>query len=216
MVDRPEVNELVNNPWIDWAEKIRAIAQNGITFAEDEFDLERYHQLQAIAHEMTALLTNAPTEKVNHYFLSDHGYATPKIDLRGGVFRDDKILLVKERSDGRWTLPGGWGDVGEPPTYGVEREIMEESGYTAKTLKLVALRDTQQHPYSPRSPSHIYKLIFLCELTGGAPRPNIEISEIGFFAVDELPELSGGRTLPEDIELLVTHKNNRSLPTVFD
>lgn len=216
MVDKPDVDDLEKNPWIDWAAKIRAIAQNGLTFSRNEFDLERYHQLQTIAHDMTALLTGAPTEKVNHYFLPDHGYATPKIDLRGGVFLDNKILLVKERSDGCWALPGGWGDVCEPPAYGVEREIMEESGYTAKALKLVALRDTQRHPYCPRSPYHIYKLIFLCELTGGAPRENIEISDIGFFEVDDLPELSGGRTLPEDIRLLLAHKNRPELATVFD
>ncbi|WBA83182.1 NUDIX hydrolase [Endozoicomonas sp. GU-1] len=220
MVDKPDVdlkkNDPDNNPWIDWAEKIRAIAQNGLTFSRGEFDLERYHQLQAIAHDMTALLTGAPTAKVNDYFLPDHGYATPKIDLRGGVFLDNKILLVKERSDGRWALPGGWGDVCEPPAYGVEREIVEESGYTARALKLVAVRDTQRHPYRPRSPYHIYKLIFLCELTGGAPKENIEISDIGFFDIDDLPELSGGRTLPEDIQLLLEHKNKRELPTVFD
>lgn len=206
----------VPNPWTDWAERIKAIAQNGLTFSRDEFDLERYHQLQTIAHEMTALLTGAPTEKVDDYFLPDHGYATPKVDLRGGIFLDDQILLVKERADGCWTLPGGWGDVCEPPAFGVEREVMEESGYTAKAIKLVALRDTQRHPYCPRSPYHIYKLIFLCELTGGAPKENIEISEIGFFDVNDLPELSRGRTLPEDIQLLLEHKDNPELPTVFD
>ncbi|MFK0571812.1 NUDIX hydrolase [Endozoicomonas sp.] len=211
------VGELkVKNPWTDWAEKIRAIAQNGLTYCKDDFDLERYHQLQTIAHEMTALLTDAPIEKVDDYFLPDQGYATPKVDLRGGVFLDDKILLVKERADGCWALPGGWADVCEPPAYGVEREVMEESGYTAKAVKLVALRDTQRHPYCPRSPYHIYKLIFLCELTGGAPEENIEISDIGFFDVDDLPELSGGRTLPEDIQLLLEHRNNPDLPTVFD
>lgn len=209
------VDELAN-PWTVWAEKIKAIAQNGLTFSRDEFDLERYHQLQTIAHEMTALLTGAPTEKVDDYFLPDHGYATPKIDLRGGVFLDDQILLVKECADGCWSLPGGWGDVCEPPAYGVEREILEESGYTAKAIKLVALRDAQRHPYCPRSPYHIYKLIFLCELTGGAPKENIEISDIGFFDIDDLPELSQGRTLPEDIRLLLKHRNSPELPTTFD
>ncbi|WP_299727477.1 NUDIX hydrolase [uncultured Endozoicomonas sp.] len=205
-----------NNPWTDWAEQIRAIAQNGLTFSRDDFDIERYHQLQSIAHEMTALLTDAPLDKVNHYFLPEKGYCTPKVDLRGGVFLEDKILLVRERSDGCWTLPGGWADVCEPPSTGVEREVLEESGYTARAIKLVALRDTQRHPYHPRSPHHIYKMIFLCELTGGSPKENIEISEIGFFDVNDLPELSEGRTLPRDIKLLLEHKNALELPTAFD
>lgn len=205
-----------NNPWIDWAEKIRTIAQNGLTFARCEFDVERYQHLQTIAHQMTALLSDAPLGKVEGFFLPEHGYATPKVDLRAGIFKDGKILLVKERADGRWALPGGWGDVGEPPAFGIEREVREESGYTARAIKLVALRDTRQPPYNMVSAHHIYKLLFLCELTGGAPQENIEISDIGFFAPDNLPELSLSRTMPEDIHLLLTHKQHPELETYFD
>jgi len=205
-----------NNPWIDWAEQIRTIAQNGLTFARCEFDLERYHRLQTIAHQMTALLSGAPLSNVEGFFLPENGYATPKIDLRAGVFKDGKILLVKERADGRWALPGGWGDVGEPPAFGIEREVQEESGYTARAMKLVALRDTRQPPYHMVSPHHIYKLLFLCELTGGAPQENIEISDIGFFAPDALPELSLSRTMAEDIHLLLAHKQQPELATYFD
>lgn len=205
-----------DTPWIDWVEKIRAIAQNGITYAEGGFDLERYHQLQAIAHEMTAALTGAPREKVDDYFLPEQGYTTPKVDLRAGVFKDGKVLLVKERSDDCWALPGGWCDICEPPSRGIEREVMEESGYTAKAIKLVALRDTHRHPYHPRTPHHIYKLLFLCELTGGEARTNLEISDIRFFSPDQLPTLSQGRTIEQDIHSLLEHDNNRALSTEFD
>ncbi len=205
-----------SNPWIGWVEQIRAIAQNGLTFSRCEFDLERYHQLQTIAHQMTALLSEAPLAKVEDFFLPERGYATPKVDLRAGVFKDDKILLVKERADGCWALPGGWGDVGEPPAFGVEREVREESGYTARAIKLVALRDIRQHPYKQVGPHHIYKLLFLCELTGGTAQENIEVSDIGFFAPDDLPELSLSRTLPEDIQLLLAHKQQPELATSFD
>ena len=207
---------MLTNPWIDWAEQIRAIAQNGITYTDGGFDLERYHQLQTIAHEMTAALTGAPVGQVDDFFLPDKGYTTPKIDLRAGVFKDGKILLVRERSDNCWALPGGWGDICEPASKGVEREVFEESGFTAKARKLAAVRDAHRHPYHPRNPHHIYKMLFLCDLTGGEATLNIEISEIDFFDIKKLPELSQGRTIEDDIHLLTRHLNDDALPTEFD
>ncbi|WP_448217888.1 NUDIX hydrolase [Endozoicomonas sp. 2B-B] len=204
------------NPWIGWAEKIRAIAQNGITYADGDFDLERYHQLQGIAHEMTALLAGAPIEKVDHFFLPENGYTTPKLDIRAGVFQEGRILLVRERSDDRWALPGGWADVCESPALGAERETLEESGYVVKAGKLVAVRDVHKHPYYPTNPHHLIKMLFLCELKGGSPTANIEISEVGFFEPDQLPPLSQGRTIASDIALLKQHHENRELPTEFD
>ena len=207
---------MTQSHWLEWTEQLRAIAQNGLTYAEGGFDLERYHQLQTITHEMTAALAGAPKEKVDHFFLPEKGYCTPKIDLRAGIFKDGKVLLVRERSDNCWALPGGWGDIGEPPSTGIEREIREESGFTAKAFKLAAIRDVHRHPYSPRHPHHIYKLLFLCELTGGEARVNLEISEIDFFALDALPELSQGRTISGDIELLYNHLQQIDHPTEFD
>lgn len=204
------------NQWTDWVERIRAIAQNGLTYGENHFDLERYQQLQDIAHDMTAQLTDAPREKVDNYFLPDSGYTTPKVDIRAGVFKDGKILLVKERSDGCWALPGGWADVCEPPSLGAERETLEESGYIVKARKLVAVRDTQRHPYYPRNPHHIFKMLFLCELEGGAPQENIEISEIDFFPLDQLPPLSMGRTIASDIHTLKAHMDDMGLATEYD
>ena len=202
--------------WLVWVEKLRAIARNGLTYAKGGYDLERYHQLQDITHEMTAALTGAPKEKVDEFFLPEKGYTTPKIDLRAGVFKDDKILLVRERSDDCWALPGGWGDVCEPPSIGVEREVLEESGYIVKASKLVAVRDAHRHPYHSHNPNHIYKLFFLCELTGGEARTNLEISAIDFFPLDQLPVLSQGRTITSDIEMLQKHHQNPKQPTEFD
>ena len=202
--------------WLVWVEKIRAIAQNGLTYSDGGYDLERYHQLQDIAHEMTAALAGAPKEKVDDFFLPEKGYCTPKVDLRAGVFKDNEILLVKERSDNCWALPGGWGDVCEPPSLGVEREVLEESGFIVKALKLVAVRDTHRHPYHSCNPNHIYKLFFLCELTGGEAKTNLEISDIDFFPPDQLPELSRGRTISDDIKMLCQHLDNPTLQTEFD
>ena len=202
--------------WTVWAEQLRAIAQNGITYTEEGFDLERYHQLKEIAHEMTAQLTDAPKEKVDHYFLPDKGYTTPKLDIRAGVFKDGKILLVKERSDGCWALPGGWADVCESPSKGAEREALEESGYIVEAQKLVAVRDVHKHPYYPVNPHHLIKMLFLCELKGGEATSNLEISEIGFFDINDLPELSQGRTIESDILLLKQHFESMELPTEYD
>ena len=202
--------------WLDWIEQIRAIAQNGLAYADGHFDIERYHQLQTLAHEMTAHLSGAPKSAVDQYFIGDHGYTTPKLDIRAGVFKENQILLVKERSDGCWAMPGGWADVCESPALGAERETLEESGYIVKATKLVAVRDTHRHPYHPRNAYHILKMLFLCELKGGKPQDNIEISEIDFFDVNKLPPLSQGRTIASDIELMVTHRNQPDLPTEFD
>ena len=202
--------------WLVWVEKIRAIAQNGLTYTKEGYDLERYHQLQAIAHEMTAALAGAPKEKADDFFLPEKGYCTPKVDLRAGVFKGGKILLVKERSDNCWALPGGWGDVCEPPSLGAEREVLEESGFIVNARKLVAVRDTHRHPYHPYNPHHIYKMLFLCDLTGGEAKTNLEISDIAFFPPDQLPELSQGRTIAGDIEMLCQHLSNPLLPAEFD
>jgi len=150
--------------WTNWAKQIKAISQIGRAYSENPYDLERYAQLDEIAHAMFAQLADAPVERVANLFIGDSGYATPKVDLRGGVFRDGKILLVKERTDDKWALPGGWADVNESPRLGIEREIWEESGYKARALRLVAVKDHAVHDYFPKHPYHIYKLFFLCEL----------------------------------------------------
>jgi len=202
--------------WIEWVKQIKAISQIGKQFSKDPYDLERYDQLKDLAHEMFARLANMPKERVDHFFISDEGYATPKVDLRGGVFKDGKILLIQERVDGRWALPGGWADVCEPPSVGVVREVLEETGYQTEIIKLVAIKDRGLHPYKPIYPHHIYKLFFLCKLTGGEATENLEAAQVAFFDLDALPPLSGSRTLVEDIFLLRKHMKKPELSTYFD
>lgn len=188
-----------SHPWIGYVQKIKAISQIGKTYTRDPFDMERYEQLEEIAHEMIALLVNMNIAAVDKCFLPESGYMTPKIDLRAGVFKEDRILLVRERSDGRWSLPGGWADVSESPSEGVVREVREESGFIVSNPRLVALIDRQHHEYVPVYMQHIYKAFFLCDYVEGEPVPNTEISEIGFFPLNELPELSTERVLEKDI-----------------
>jgi ADP-ribose pyrophosphatase YjhB (NUDIX family) len=202
---------------LQWARKVQAIAQNGLTFTRDPFDRERYQQLQELV--TTILTSHLPitADQLQALWVGDDGYATPKIDVRGGVFDQDKVLLVRERSDGKWTLPGGWVDIGDGPSFAVEREIREESGYLAKAVKLAALFDKNNPAHGhPPSILHIYKLFFLCELTGGAPALSNETDGVDFFPVSSLPPLSTGRATQSEIERLYQHHLNRGLPTDFD
>jgi ADP-ribose pyrophosphatase YjhB (NUDIX family) len=200
---------------LEWARRLQAIAQNGLTFATDPFDRERYTQLRELVDELLAAQLRLPRTEAAALWDGERGYATPKVDVRGGIFRDDQVLLVRERSDGRWTLPGGWVDVNDAPAAAVEREILEESGYRARAVKLAALVDRNRHPHPP-SLYHIYKLFFVCELTGGAPAAGAETDAVEFFALTALPELSRGRVLPQQIARLHQHWLEPALPTDFD
>jgi ADP-ribose pyrophosphatase YjhB (NUDIX family) len=200
---------------LEWARQVQAIAQNGLAFTRDPFDRERYTQLAELVTALLASELEIPAADARALWADEHGYATPKVDVRGGVFVDDRVLLVRERTDGRWTLPGGWVDINDAPSHAVEREIYEESGYRARALKLAALLDKNRHPHPP-GVHHIYKLFFLCELTGGAPATSSETDAVEFFPVRELPPLSTGRVLASQIERLYQHRLDPSLPTDFD
>jgi ADP-ribose pyrophosphatase YjhB (NUDIX family) len=202
---------------LEWARKVQAIAQNGLMFTRDPFDRERYEQLQQLVASILASELELPLERVKAFWSADDGYATPKVDVRGGVFDQNKVLMVRERSDGKWTLPGGWVDVNDAPSYAVEREIREESGFLTKAVKLAALFDKNNPAHGhPPGITHIYKLLFLCEITGGTATTSSETDAVDFFPVDSLPPLSTGRTTSSEIERLYQHHLNRSLPTDFD
>ena len=203
--------------WLEWAQKLQAIAQNGLTYSQNPFDIDRFQQMQQVAAEIMATYSNLESADVLGFFKQEIGYATPKVDVRGAVFQDDKILLVKERFDGLWTLPGGYVDVGEPPSLAVEREVYEESGYQARAVKLLALYD-RNHPRHNHPPFeyHVYKLFFLCELMGGSPRNSTETEAATFFAEDEIPDLSLTRVVPSQITRLFEHYRHPDWQTDFD
>jgi ADP-ribose pyrophosphatase YjhB (NUDIX family) len=202
---------------LDWARKVQAIAQTGLAFTKDPYDHERYIQLQELVSGILASELQVPLGTAQTFWQDEKGYATPKVAVRGAVFRDDHVLLVRERSDGRWTMPGGWVDVNDAPSAAVVREIREESGYEARVLKLAALVDknTPRHGLV-RGLHHVYKLFFLCELTGGDARTSIETDAVGFFALNDLPELSTPRVTRSLIERMHTHQRNPEMPTDFD
>ena len=178
-----------------WAREMQALAQTGLAFTRDQYDRQRYERLLTLAAQIMAEYTGMAVPDIEVMFTQQTGYATPKLGVRGAVFRDDKVLLVRERQDAdRWTLPGGWADVNESPAEAVAREVREEAGVEVHAYKLAAVWDRARHPHGVAQPFHIWRLFFLCEITGGDPRPGPETSEVAFFAEHELPaELSTRR-----------------------
>jgi ADP-ribose pyrophosphatase YjhB (NUDIX family) len=202
--------------WLVAAQRLRAMAQTGLTYSQDRFDLERYRELTTIAERMLAELLLQPPDRVSEAFALEQGYPTPKLDVRTAVFCEGRILLVQEWLDGGWTLPGGWADEGDSPREAAERECREESGYEVTVTRLIGLRDRGRHPYRPRHLGGLWKVLFLAEVTGGAPALSHETTGVGFFALDQLPPLSLARTLPADIELARRYDLDPLLPPTFD
>jgi ADP-ribose pyrophosphatase YjhB (NUDIX family) len=201
--------------WLRIGRELRAIAQIGLTFGKDQFDRQRYTRVRELAAALIAEGSNERPDTVLGLFGQDCGYATPKIAVRGAAFRDGRILLVREISDGKWTLPGGWADVNQTAAECVVREIAEESGFQARALKLAAVHDYQRSNRG-RSLDSIYIVFFICEIIGGAARPSDETSEVAFFSRSELPPLSTGRATSAQIERMFQHREHPQLAADFD
>lgn len=202
--------------WLDWAKRLQAISQTGVTYNKDHYDTERYEAVQQIAAEILAVGTDAASiEPIVDLLSRDTGYATPKVDVRAAVIHEGRILLVKETSDGAWSLPGGWADVGDVPSLAVAREVREESGYEVVARKLAAVLDRNLHGH-PFFPFHAYKLFFLCDLLGGEAASSFETEGVGFFSADSLPSLSLTRVMPAQIALMFEHYRHPERPTTFD
>jgi ADP-ribose pyrophosphatase YjhB (NUDIX family) len=200
---------------LDLARRLYALSQTGLHFTREEYDRERYRELADIAGQLLANESAYTSDQLRAAWFVEDGYATPKLDARGAIFRDDRVLLVRETTDGLWTLPGGWADVNDSPSQAVEKEIEQESGFTAKAVKLAALYDRNKHDHPP-SLHHAWKAFFLCEITGGAPRHSNETDGVDFFALDQLPPLSTGRSTAAQIRRMYAHHLARDLPTEFD
>jgi ADP-ribose pyrophosphatase YjhB (NUDIX family) len=203
-------------PWLEWSRKLQAIAQNGLLFAKDPYDRERYEEIREIAAQMMAAGSGEPVEVVTGLFSGQAGYATPKVDVRAVIFRDDKILLVQESQDTRWTLPGGWADPNESPSESVTREVAEESGFKTRAVKLLAVFDRAKHHHIPLHPFHVYKLFIRCEIESGEARASLETLAVAFFAEDRIPDLSLARVTPAQIARCFQHLRHPEWPTDFD
>jgi ADP-ribose pyrophosphatase YjhB (NUDIX family) len=208
-------NPSPDNSLLPWAKRLAALAQTGLTFAQSPFDVHRYEEIRTIAAEMMARQSIHSPQALVELFKADRGYATPKVDVRGFVFRDDKVLLVREKTDGLWTPPGGWVDVGDPPSEAVEKEVVQESGFTARAVKMIAIYNRDQHGHTDISFS-VYKLHILCELTGGTAATSEETTAVDFFSRDQIPPLSLARIVAPQIARAFEHHDHPDWPCDFD
>lgn len=201
--------------WLQWAREIQAIAQSGSHYAENDYQRERFRRLSQIAAEIISEHTTLSYPTLADAFYAQVGYATPRVDVRAAVFQDGRLLLVRERQDGGWTLPGGWADVGELPSKAAERETWEEAGYQVRAQRVVGVYDANR--VGPLEVFHAVKLVYLCDLIGGESRTSGETSEVCFYSLNDIPAvLSGERTKPRHIADAIAALNDPSKPTVFD
>jgi ADP-ribose pyrophosphatase YjhB (NUDIX family) len=198
--------------------RLSALAQDGVAYAASDYDLDRYQQIGRLAAELLALISGRSADDLAVELGRDSGYATPKIDVRGVIFdAGERVLLMREKADGRWSLPGGWADPGDAPSAAVTREVLEETGYRSSVVKLIACwdRDLQGNP--PPLPVHVYKLFFLCRRAGGVQPPAaLETLDVGWFGMDALPPLSLGRVNHRQLERSLAHHRDPALPSEFD
>jgi ADP-ribose pyrophosphatase YjhB (NUDIX family) len=202
--------------WLSQLQRLRAIAQTGLTYSQNPYDLERFEEIQVLAERGLAELLMASPEAIAEQYQLQRGYPTPKIDVRTAVFLENRILLVREAADGLWTMPGGWADETDSPRQAAEREVLEESGYVVEVTRLVSLKDRRLHDYQPKTLGGCYKLFFLAKLLGGAPATSLETSGAEFFDIAALPALSLGRTLPADVREAHAAHCDPECPIIID
>jgi ADP-ribose pyrophosphatase YjhB (NUDIX family) len=209
------MNDTTVPRWLAWAREIQALSQTGLAFTSSEYETQRYQRLTEIAAEIVQEYTGLPEDGLLEDFYMQPGYATPKVDVRGAIVRDGQILLVQERIDERWCMPGGWADVGDLPSEMVVREVWEESGFHVRPRKVVGVFDANRSG-RPLELYHAYKVIFLCDLTGGEARPSDETLDVGFFPFEDLPLLSANRTHQRHLAEVKAHLKDPSRPAAFD
>jgi ADP-ribose pyrophosphatase YjhB (NUDIX family) len=200
--------------WLSLARELYTMSQAGLAYSKNDFDLERYRRLQEISAEIISGQSKLEKEAILESFAIQDGYPTPKVDVRGAVVRDGKILLVQEITDGCWSLPGGWADLGQSPREMVEREVLEESGMTVRAKKVVAIYDANN--FAPLEFWHAYKVVFLCDILAGEPTPSMETPAVDFFSPDSLPPLSKNRTNQRILDEIFAHLADPARPTSFD
>jgi ADP-ribose pyrophosphatase YjhB (NUDIX family) len=205
----------MNEKWLLWASELQAIAQSGLTFSADRYDLDRYEKIRNIVVEILHEYTDLDHKKIRQLFASETGYQTPKVDIRASVFKDGKILMVKEKVDGAWSLPGGWADVNTSVSESVVRECLEEAGAVVKPKRVIAIHLGNKHN-NPLFPFTIYKIFVECDLMSNNFKENTETLDAGFFESDKLPELSFHRNTPDQIKMCFEAKKCELFETIFD
>lgn len=192
-----------NKELLNKIKRIKALAQNGLSFSESHFDLERYEELDQISDRLFEMMSGIEVAEIRLALQREESYQTPKVDVRAVIFKERKLLLVHEKSDGRWALPGGWADIGYSPSEVAVKEVQEEAGLEVKAQSLLAVYDKRLHRH-PESLLYVYKIFILCEIVGGEAQPGVDIEAVDFFGINELPELSLGRNTEEQVRQIFT------------
>lgn len=212
---KKRINNMNNEErWLQWAIRLQSIAQAGLYYGKDRFDLERYQQIRDISAEMIAFKSEIPVEKVKDLFCSEVGYQTPKLDTRAAIFQKDKILLVKE-SNGTWSLPGGWVDADISAGENVIKEVKEEAGLDVTVDLVVAVQDREKHNL-PIYPYKVCKIFVLCTAVSGVFEPNLETTESRYFEIDQLPQLAEEKNTVEQIEMCFKAYHSENWKTLFE
>ena len=200
--------------WLKWAKQLQAIAQAGLEYSKDNFDIERFQQIRELSIEIMSSYTDMNHTKIKTLFANETGYQTPKVDIRAAVFNKDKILLVKELNN-KWSLPGGWADTGYSLSENIKKECYEEAGALVNPKRVIAVLDRSKH-YTDACPYTIYKVFVECDYMGGEYLNNIETSEAVFFDKDSLPELSVARNTKAQVEMCFKARDSKIFETIFD
>lgn len=203
-----------NERWLQWAIELQSLAQAGLTYGKDVYDLERYERIREISAEIITHMTDIPLNKVKDLFCNEIGYQTPKIDTRAALFKDNKILLVRE-NNGKWSLPGGWCDVHVSVAENTIKEVKEEAGLDVIPNKVIAIQDRAKHNL-PLYAYGVCKIFMQCDVIGGTFEPNIETTEFRYFSQDDLPELATEKNNEEQIKMCFEAYYHKDWQTQFD
>lgn len=201
---------------LELIKRIKALADTGLVYAENEYSRERYDELREISLQLLSHMANQPLSVLKDFYLPEKDYPTVKVDVRGFVLNDaNEILMAKEQIDGKWTIPGGWADIGYTPSEVVIKEIEEETGLQCSVDRLLAVYDKRMHPHPPQ-PFYIYKLVFLCKMQGGKLEHGFDMEGASFFKLDDLPEISKDRILKSQLQQLYTMVIDKNMNVYFD
>ncbi len=196
--------------------RIKALAETGLVYAQNGYEVERNQELIDLSKELMAAIANQPIECLDHFYTPPTEYPTPKVDVRGFILNaKNEILFAKEKLDGKWSIPGGWADIGFTPAEIAVKEVEEETGILCKVDRILAVYDKRCHSH-PASPLYVYKIIFLCTMTGGELRGNFDIEDSAWFSIDKLPELSTDRIVESQVKQLFAMAKDENSGVVFD
>ncbi|CDA84058.1 NUDIX hydrolase N-terminal domain-containing protein [Bacteroides congonensis] len=208
------MNKTLQPQWLEWAKELQFLAQTGLTYSKDVFDIERFERIREISAEIISAQSELSLEKVKDLFCNETGFQTPKLDTRAAIFKEDKILLVKERN-GTWSLPGGWVDVNQTVKSNTEKEVEEEAGLKVEATRIIAVQDRNMHNVPPYA-YNVCKIFVLCEILSGYFQPNIETTESDYFRLEELPLLAEEKNNEEQIKMCFSAYHDKNWQVLFE